>query len=142
MPVLLGPSVYIIARATVCAGPSPPPSPSAPIPVHVTRTSLRLFWENPPFDGSPPTSYELQSCGDRRNNQQWVNVFPASFPRVAAPTVNIPRRVPGLGLRYRVRASNQGGWGDFSPSSELITTRSWLHDDGKDAVSTMATLAR
>ena len=143
MPVLAGPSISLIARATVCASPSPPPSPMAPFHVGVTRTAVRLAWEDPRFPGGPPTSYEVEAKGNLRNNGRWTPVFPRGYPTVASQPVNIPHRVPGLGLRYRVRACNHGGWGGFSEQSEVIITKPWLEDLGSNATArAMAGLMR
>lgn len=142
MPILAGPSFITILRATACAAPSPPPSPLAPVPLEINRTSVRLAWEIPHFDGSPSIYYELQSCGDLRNNGEWAPVFPPSYPKVVSQPVNLPHRVPGLGLRYRVRASNHGGWGEFSLPSGLITTPSWLLDTAQNAAEAMESLVR
>lgn len=142
MPVLAGPSIAKIAQATVCAAPSPPPAPVAPVPVDITRTSVRLAWRNPPFDGEAPLSYELESRGDLRNNGRWRRVFPRLYPKVVAQPLNVPHRVPGLGLRYRVRAFNHGGWGEYSIPSELITTKPTLEETAQNTAGAMATLAR
>lgn len=135
VPVLAGPSISLIARATVCASPSSPPSPMAPFHVGVTRTAVHLAWEDPRFPGGPPTSYEVEAKGDLRNNGRWTPVFPPGYPTVASQPVNIPHRVPGLGLRYRVRACNHGGWGGFSEQSEVIITKPWLEDLGSNATA-------
>eukprot|EP00904_Undaria_pinnatifida_P001246 jgi/Undpi1/11121/HiC_scaffold_30.g13419.m1 len=125
----------MIARATVCASPSPPPRPTAPFHVGVTRTAVYLAWEDQPFPGAPPTSYEIEAKGDLRNNSVWTPVFPPRYETVTCQPVNIPKRVPGLGLRYRVRACNHGGWGGFSDESEVITTKPWLEDLGSKATA-------
>ena len=135
VPVLAGPSISTIARATVCASPSPPPRPTAPFHVGVTRTAVYLAWEDQPFPGAPPTSYEIEAKGDLRNNSVWTPVFPPRYETVTCQPVNIPKRVPGLGLRYRVRACNHGGWGGFSDESEVITTKPWLEDLGSKATA-------
>lgn len=141
MPVLAGPDILMIARFTLCAGPSPPPSPLAPVPIEIGHTIVRLEWEMPSFDGSPATAYELQSCGDLRNNRDWTPFFPRSYPPVTSRTIKLPRRVPGLGLRYRVRAFNAGGWGDFGPASDLVSTQPWLYQSAEDATMLMKKLA-
>lgn len=138
MPVLVGPDMYTIASATVCAAPSPPPAPLAPVAVNVTRTAVRLSWEDPRYDGAPPLVYEVQSLGFLRNNSEWRPVFPPWYPKIKAKPVNIAHRVPGLGLRYRVRAFHNGGWGEYSEASETITTVPWLRDATvPDAASTV-----
>lgn len=135
VPVLAGPSISAIARATVCAAPSPPPPPTVPFPIQITRTGVRLSWEDPHYPGAPPLSYELQEQGDLRNNQSWKPVFRPWYPTVVSHPVGIPHRVPGLGLRYRVRACNHGGSGDFSDPTEVITTTPWLQDMGRNAAA-------
>lgn len=134
MPVLAGPDVFTIASSTVCAAPSPPPAPLAPVAVEVTHTAVLLAWEDLEYAGAPPIEYELQSRGTLRNNMRWTPVFPSWYPKVKGKPVNIAHRVPGLGLRYRVRAFNHGGWGEYSYPSETITTIPWL----PNAVPSMA----
>lgn len=127
----------------MCASPSPPPRPLNPFPVEVTRTSVRLAWEDPAFPGETPGSYELEARGDLRGNSSWVPVFPSWYPTILSQPVNIPHRIPGLGLRYRVRACNHGGWGAASDPSELITTTAWLEDVRENAAAhAMEALAR
>ncbi|CAM9207530.1 unnamed protein product, partial [Hapterophycus canaliculatus] len=143
LPVLAGLSISAIARATACASPSPPLRPLTPFPVEITRTSVRLAWVDPPFPGEPPGSYEVESKGDLRGNSTWAPVFPAWYPTISSQPVNIPRRVPGLGLRYRVRACNHGGWGEASDPTEMVATNAWLEvTGGNTAAHAMRSLAR
>lgn len=141
--MLAGLSISAIVRATACASPSPPMRPLIPFPVEITRTSVRLAWVDPPFPGEPPGSYELESRGDLRGNSTWAPVFPPWYPAISSQPVNIPHRVPGLGLRYRVRACNHGGWGEASDPTEVITTKAWLEvKGGNTAAHVMRALAR
>lgn len=104
---------------------------------------MRLAWQDSPFPGEPPGSYELEARGDLRGNSSWVPVFPPWYPTIRSQPVNIPHRLPGLGLRYRVRACNHGGWGATSKPSELVTTKAWLEDVRENAAAhAMETLAR
>ncbi|CBJ48320.1 hypothetical protein Esi_0002_0051 [Ectocarpus siliculosus] len=143
VPVIAGLSISAIARATACASPSPPPQPLIPFPIEITRTSVRLAWDDPPFPGEPPFLYELEAKGDLRGNSTWASVFPPRFPSISSQPVNISHRVPGLGLRYRVRACNHGGWGAASDPTEVVTTKAWLEDTGANsAARAMKSLAR
>ncbi|CAM9314409.1 unnamed protein product [Ectocarpus fasciculatus] len=143
VPVIAGLSISAIARATACASPSPPPQPLTPFPIEITRTSVRLAWEDPAFPGEPPFFYELEAKGELRGNSAWASVFPPRYPPISSQPVNISHRVPGLGLRYRVRACNHGGWGAASDPTELVTTKAWLEDTGANsAARAMKSLAR
>ncbi|CAM9519588.1 unnamed protein product, partial [Ectocarpus sp. 8 AP-2014] len=143
VPVIAGLSISAIARATACASPSPPPQPLIPFPIEITRTSVRLAWDDPPFPGEPPFLYELEAKGDLRGNSTWASVFPPRYPSISSQPVNISHRVPGLGLRYRVRACNHGGWGAASDPTEVVTTKAWLEDTGANsAARAMKSLAR
>ncbi|CAN0021311.1 unnamed protein product [Ectocarpus sp. 12 AP-2014] len=143
VPVIAGLSISAIARATACASPSPPPQPRTPFPIEITRTSVRLAWDDPPFPGEPPFLYELEAKGDLRGNSTWASVFPPRYPSISSQPVNISHRVPGLGLRYRVRACNHGGWGAASDPTEVVTTKAWLEDTGANsAARAMKSLAR
>ncbi len=104
---------------------------------------MRLAWTDPPFPGEAPLSYELEASGDLRGNSAWAPVFPPWYPTISSQPVGIAHRVPGLGLRYRVRACNHGGWGAASDPSELITTKAWLEDVRDNAAAhAMEALAR
>lgn len=104
-----------------------------PFVLEITRTAVRLTWDDPAFPGDAVTSYELEARGSLRNNGKWVPVFPSSYPTISAKPLSIPHRLPGLGLQYRVRGCNHGGWGEFSDSTEVITTKAWLEDVGENA---------
>ncbi|CAM9298189.1 unnamed protein product [Ectocarpus sp. 13 AM-2016] len=143
VPVIAGLSISAIARATACASPSPPPQPQTPFPIEITRTSVRLAWDDPPFPGEPPFLYELEAKGGLRGNSTWASVFPPRYPSISSQPVNISHRVPGLGLRYRVRACNHGGWGAASDPTEVVTTKAWLENTGANsAARVMKSLAR
>ncbi|CAN0059910.1 unnamed protein product, partial [Ectocarpus sp. 4 AP-2014] len=121
----------------------PPPQPLTPFPIEITRTSVRLAWDDPPFPGEPPFLYGLEAKGDLRGNSTWASVFPPRYPSISSQPVNISHRVPGLGLRYRVRACNHGGWGAASDPTEVVTTKAWLEDTGANsAARAMKSLAR
>lgn len=116
--VISAPSVLAIVHATVCAAPSPPPPPEAPLAIKVTRDSVHLVWNNvADFTGAPVISYELEQRGNLRNNTTWTPVFPPWYPAMVSlsQSVNVPHRIPGIGLQYRVRARNCGG-GELSAS--------------------------
>lgn len=144
--MISGPSVMAIVQATVCASPSPPPPPEPPHAIKVARYSLHLAWNNAPiFTGAPIISYELEQRGNTRNNITWTPVFPPWYPDIVSlsKSIKVSHRIPGIGLHYRVRARNCGGWGAFSKPTEMIMAKPWLEDwRGNVAARAMRTLER
>lgn len=105
--------------ATVCCAPSPPPPPYSPHVLEVSDRTALLAWENPRFSGAPPLRYELQSRGTAKyDSQEWAPC--AAWATITSSSFRVPHLVPGLAVRFRVRALNRGGWSSWSEGSDFV----------------------
>ena len=103
----------------VCAIPSPPCKPNPPYSVLLTDSAVHLRWEDPPFSGDEPVEYNLQARGTAKLNTRWISV--GTYSKICANWFNVVHLVVGVKLQFRVRACNNGGWGDWSEPSEMYT---------------------
>jgi hypothetical protein len=96
----------------VCSIPSAPCKPDPPYSVKLTDVAVHLRWNSPPFSGDPPNEYNLQARGCAKLNQRWISV--GTYSEIVASWFNVVHLVAGVKLQFRVRAKNNGGWGDWS----------------------------
>ena len=81
--------------------------------------SALLHWKDPPFSGAPPVQYDLESMGTAKfDSKDWARI--GAFTTIATNKFQAPHLVPGMAVRFRVRARNQGGWGEWSEPSDYI----------------------
>jgi hypothetical protein len=80
-----------------------------------------LIWYNPPFDGVPAANYKLYMRNVSRNFNNWSEIdipHPGTIAKNEFLVRNLP---PGIQCQFKVSASNNGGWGQLSEPSAMIT---------------------
>jgi len=109
-----------IDRVTfICSIPSVPAPPLPPYAVKLTDSAVHLRWSNPEMSGDPPIEYNIQARGKAKLNRVWHSV--GTYSKIQAEWFNVVHLVAGVALQFRVRAANNGGWGDWSECSEYYT---------------------
>ena len=89
----------------VVGRPDAPPTPEA-VADNATAT---ITWGQPASNGGPITEFELES-----NQGDLVQLEPTS-------SHTLDDLVNGADYTFRVRAQNEAGWGEWSPSSAVVT---------------------
>lgn len=104
---------------TLAAAPALPPAPDPPVALKTRARSALLHWANPPFSGTPPVQYDVESKGTAKfDSQAWARC--GAFTTIETDVFQAPHLVPGMAVYFRVRARNQAGWGAWSESSDRI----------------------
>lgn len=95
-----------------------PPAPYAPQVVRVGRHEVELTWDNPAFEGLPPTFYRLSMKNLTRNYNHWNYVD--SKGAIAAQKFIVRNLPSGIQCTFRVEAFSRGGWSTASQDTGYV----------------------
>ena len=122
-------------------------SPQPPVFTQALQHSITISWENPQERRkSVVLGYQVQVIGAGRASSEWLSAgrkMVLSYDSVAYLGTNPPTRLSVRSLpadssfRFRVRARNAGGWGEYSEPSQVFRTlavvNSYRFQDGIQA---------
>ena len=119
-PMLFVPSKNAKAsKNPLCARCGPPAAPEKPYVVRTGINEVALEWYNPEFDGVAPSRYILEMYSKTRVFHTW-QVCPS--PVDIKTTTFIVRDLPsGVGVQFRLKCCNSGGWSQYSAASQQVT---------------------
>ena len=106
--------------STVRSATTPPAVPGAPALRAVAngQDAIDLSWDPPSDDGGAEvTGYELQWSADGSQNSYSM----LTNPSASARSYTHSGLQPGTTRHYQLRARNQAGWGEFSPTAAAAT---------------------
>lgn len=73
----------------------------------------------PLFDGAPPLKYKVYMKNISRTFNKWFEVhYPGDITKPTFLVRNLPA---GIACQFKVKAYNNGGWGELSDESNLAT---------------------
>lgn len=103
----------------ICYRIGPPAAPERPFIVQVKDHEVTLEWYNPPFDGIAPTKYRIYMKNVTRIFNKWLDVYyPGDITKTKFSVRNLPM---GISCQFKVAAFNNGGWGDTSDETMMVT---------------------
>ena len=134
-------------ECSVSATPNVPPAPLVPEAKVIKYNSIVMEWHDPEFSGAKPIRYELQCKGHAKYDNMWR---PCTQIPITKSRFHAPHLTPGFPLKFRVRAWNYGGWGEFSVGSvpftptaaQTLTVAGTIMRAGRDGVRTLLAAMR
>ena len=103
----------------VCFKIGPPCSPEKPYIVRIDATAVLLEWYMPDFSGVAPLKYQIKMRNVSRRFKEWTTVYtPGDIKLNKFLVRDLPTGIP---CQFQVQAFNNGGWGQKSRETSLVT---------------------